>query len=167
MVYIRVFYEYRNRYTVLRFCNVLLRERFFLAVYFFSPLVFVINFVFSQTHVNIVAGCCLAMGLKFAGSSNQQAFTTLVCNRLGFILCILISFFIVLTCGNCTYMMFFPLTLCHVISFHFISFHFISFHFISFQIHYTKYFKELIKKPEAEQVLMNDGGALKKYERWK
>ncbi|CAB3997180.1 Anaphase-promoting complex subunit 1 [Paramuricea clavata] len=49
----------------------------------------------SQTYVSIIAGCCLAMAIKFAGSFNQEAFKTLM--------------------------------------------------------HYTKYFKDLLEKPQAEQ----------------
>ena len=33
---------------------------------------------FSQAKVNIIAGCCMAMGLRFAGSANLQAFNCLV-----------------------------------------------------------------------------------------
>ena len=36
----------------------------------------------SQAQANIVAGCCLVMGLKFAGSANQEAFKCLVCSTL-------------------------------------------------------------------------------------
>ena len=33
----------------------------------------------SQAKINIIAGCCMAMGLRFAGSANQEAFNCLVC----------------------------------------------------------------------------------------
>ncbi|KAL9954099.1 hypothetical protein ACROYT_G041593 [Oculina patagonica] len=32
----------------------------------------------SQAKVNIIAGCCMAMGLRFAGSANQEAFNCLM-----------------------------------------------------------------------------------------
>jgi len=32
----------------------------------------------SQANVNIIAGCCMAMGLRFAGSANQEAFNCLM-----------------------------------------------------------------------------------------
>ena len=40
-------------------------------LYHFVPL--------SQAKVNIIAGCCMAVGLRFAGSANQEAFNCLVC----------------------------------------------------------------------------------------
>ncbi|XP_046858377.1 anaphase-promoting complex subunit 1-like isoform X2 [Xenia sp. Carnegie-2017] len=49
----------------------------------------------TQTYVNIIAGCCFAMGIKFAGSFNKEAYATLM--------------------------------------------------------YYTKYFKDILEKPEVEQ----------------
>jgi hypothetical protein len=54
-------------------------------------------FHFSQTYVSIIAGCCLAMAMKFAGSFNQEAFKTLVCNFfLNHVCCFSICILIVL-----------------------------------------------------------------------
>lgn len=36
------------------------------------------GFFFSQSYCNVVAGGCLVIGLKFAGTANQMAFGTLV-----------------------------------------------------------------------------------------
>lgn len=36
------------------------------------------DFIFSQTYCNIIAGCCMAMGLRFAGSANEEAFNTIL-----------------------------------------------------------------------------------------
>lgn len=36
------------------------------------------TFISSQTYCNIVAGCSMAMGLRFAGSANEEAFNTLL-----------------------------------------------------------------------------------------
>ena len=41
--------------------------------------IFCIDLLFdSQVYCNILAGACFAMGLKFAGSGNQQAYKCLV-----------------------------------------------------------------------------------------
>lgn len=49
-------------------------------VCYHSQCVLLFRFVpFSQAKVNIIAGCCMAMGLRFAGSANQEAFNCLVC----------------------------------------------------------------------------------------
>ena len=34
---------------------------------------------FSQAYCNVVAGACMVIGLKFAGTASQAAFNTLVC----------------------------------------------------------------------------------------
>ena len=35
-------------------------------------------FIFSQAHCNLIAGGCMALALRFAGSANQPAFETMV-----------------------------------------------------------------------------------------
>lgn len=34
--------------------------------------------MFSQSYCNIVAGCSMAIGLRFAGTANEEAFDTLI-----------------------------------------------------------------------------------------
>ena len=48
----------------------------------YSRLLSILPVSCSQAQANIVAGCCLVMGLKFAGSANQEAFKCLVCSAL-------------------------------------------------------------------------------------
>ena len=35
--------------------------------------------LYSQAEVNIIAGCCMSLGFRFAGTNDQDAFKTLVC----------------------------------------------------------------------------------------
>ena len=42
------------------------------------PLSFCACLIHSQAEVNIIAGACLSMGMRFAGTAHKEAFDTLV-----------------------------------------------------------------------------------------
>ena len=43
-----------------------------------SPLSFCACLIHSQAEVNVIAGACLSMGMRFAGTAHKEAFDTLV-----------------------------------------------------------------------------------------
>lgn len=39
------------------------------------------HFPYSQAEVNIIAGCCMSLGFRYAGTNDPEAYKTLVYNN--------------------------------------------------------------------------------------